>query len=86
MKRLPVAPRPFRNELMSSWLARVACRYGLEGRDLIKHWGVQKHVLTMIIVSAVTDISEQNGCRLSEAYAKSTSLCCKTAARLVMGI
>lgn len=28
--RLPVAPRPFRNELLSSWMARVAARYGLE--------------------------------------------------------
>ncbi|PHR91924.1 MAG: hypothetical protein COA69_09750 [Robiginitomaculum sp.] len=32
--RLPVAPRPFRDELLSSWVARVACRYGLEARDL----------------------------------------------------
>lgn len=28
--RLPVAPRPFRDELLSSWMARVAARYGLE--------------------------------------------------------
>lgn len=28
--RLPVAPRPFRNELLSSWMARVAAGYGLE--------------------------------------------------------
>lgn len=28
--RLPVAPRPFRDELLSSWMARVATRYGLE--------------------------------------------------------
>lgn len=28
--RVPVAPRPFRNELLSSWMARVAARYGLE--------------------------------------------------------
>lgn len=32
--RLPIAPRPFRDELLSSWVARVACRYGLEARDL----------------------------------------------------
>lgn len=34
MKRLPVSPRPYQNELLSSWRARVACRYGLEARDL----------------------------------------------------
>lgn len=28
--RLPVAPRPFRDELLSSWMVRVAGRYGLE--------------------------------------------------------
>ena len=28
--RLPVAPRPFRSELLSSWMARVAAGYGLE--------------------------------------------------------
>lgn len=28
--RLPVAPRPFSDELLSSWMARVAARYGLE--------------------------------------------------------
>lgn len=27
--RLPVAPRPFQDELLSSWMARVAARYGL---------------------------------------------------------
>lgn len=32
--RLPVAPRPFRNELLSSWSARVAARYGLEDQAL----------------------------------------------------
>ena len=28
--RLPVAPRPFRDELLSSWMDRVAARYGME--------------------------------------------------------
>lgn len=37
--RIPVAPRPFRDELLSSWLARVACRYGLQARDLTRWWG-----------------------------------------------
>ncbi len=32
--RLPVAPRPFRGELLSSWMARVATRFGLEVPDM----------------------------------------------------
>jgi hypothetical protein len=32
--RLPVAPRPYRDELLSSWFGRVACRYGLDARSL----------------------------------------------------
>lgn len=51
IKRLPVAPRPVRDELLSSWLARVACRYGLEMRDLIGHWGDQKRVELSDIVA-----------------------------------
>ncbi|QRG09958.1 TniQ family protein (plasmid) [Xanthobacter dioxanivorans] len=38
MSRLPVAPRPFRDELLSSWLARVACRYGLSAEELAGHF------------------------------------------------
>jgi hypothetical protein len=33
-RRLPVAPRPFRDETLSSWLGRVACRYGLDAPAL----------------------------------------------------
>lgn len=33
--RLPVAPRPCRHELVSSWLGRVACRYGLDAAGLV---------------------------------------------------
>lgn len=33
-RRLPVAPRPYRDELLSSWLGRVACRYGLDAARL----------------------------------------------------
>lgn len=33
--RLPVAPRPFRDELLSSWMARVAARYGAEPLELM---------------------------------------------------
>lgn len=39
--RLPVAPRPFRDELLPSWLGRVACRYGLKARDLAGWWAVK---------------------------------------------
>lgn len=34
-RRLPVAPRPYRDELLSSWLGRVACRYGLDAASLL---------------------------------------------------
>lgn len=34
VRRLPVAPRPFRDEALSSWLGRIACRYGLDARVL----------------------------------------------------
>lgn len=30
----PIAPRPMDGELLSSWRARIACRYGLEGWEL----------------------------------------------------
>lgn len=33
--RLPVAPRPFRDELLSSWVARVAEHYGAEPLELM---------------------------------------------------
>ena len=36
--RLPVAPRPYRDELLSSWMARVACHYGLTGQELAGHF------------------------------------------------
>ncbi|AVA23943.1 TniQ family protein (plasmid) [Rhizobium sp. NXC24] len=34
---LPIAPRPYADELISSWQARVACRYGCTPAD-IEHW------------------------------------------------
>lgn len=37
--RLPVAPRPFRDELLSSWVARVAARYGAEPLELMVYLG-----------------------------------------------
>lgn len=33
--RLPVAPRPFADELLSSWMARVSARYGSEPLELM---------------------------------------------------
>lgn len=36
--RLPVAPRPYRDELLSSWMARVACRYGLTAPELVGYF------------------------------------------------
>ncbi|MEP4011909.1 MAG: TniQ family protein [Sulfitobacter sp.] len=33
--RLPVAPRPFRDELLSSWVVRVAARYGAEPLEVM---------------------------------------------------
>lgn len=34
---LPLAPRPFEDELLSSWQERVACRYGCTPRD-VESW------------------------------------------------
>jgi hypothetical protein len=34
-RRLPVGPRPYRDELLSSWLGRVASRYGLDAAGLV---------------------------------------------------
>lgn len=35
--RFPVAPRPFRDELLSSWMTRVAARYGAEPPELMTY-------------------------------------------------
>jgi hypothetical protein len=37
LARLPVVPRPFRDELLSSWVARVAARYGAEPLELMMY-------------------------------------------------
>lgn len=37
--RLPVAPRPYRDELLSSWMARMACRYGLTAQEMAGCFG-----------------------------------------------
>ena len=40
---LPVAPRPFEDELLSSWQSRIACRYDLQVDDLSERLGVAPH-------------------------------------------
>lgn len=42
-RRLPVAPRPYGDELLSSWLGRVACRYGLAAEDLAGDFACGDH-------------------------------------------
>jgi len=37
---LPIVPRPFEDELFSSWQGRVACRYDLSGDGLSEWLGV----------------------------------------------
>lgn len=39
--RLPVAPRPFGDELISSWMARVAARYGSDPLQLMLYMAGQ---------------------------------------------
>ena len=36
-RRLPIAPRPYDDELLSSWQGRVACRYGMD-REALGLW------------------------------------------------
>lgn len=36
---LPIAPRPFPSELISSWLARTACRYDVSLAAMVRHLG-----------------------------------------------
>src|SRR5271167_2082250 len=40
---LPVAPRPFEDELLSSWQGRIACRYDLCADHLSERLGVAPH-------------------------------------------
>ena len=46
--RLPVAPRPFRDELLSSWMVRVASRYGLEVPDMTAYMAGQRDTLPLL--------------------------------------
>ena len=36
-RRLPIAPRPYDDELLSSWQGRIACRYGVT-REAVGRW------------------------------------------------
>lgn len=44
--RLPIAPRPYRDELLSSWMARVACRYGLTAPELAGDFAAEGNSLS----------------------------------------
>jgi hypothetical protein len=46
LARLPVAPRPYHDELLSSWMARVACRYGLTAPELAGNFAVAGNSLS----------------------------------------
>lgn len=45
--RLPTAPRPYRDELLSSWMARVACRYGITAPELAGDFAAKGHSLSL---------------------------------------
>lgn len=44
--RLPIAPRPYRDELLTSWMARVACRYGLTAPELAGDFAAEGNSLS----------------------------------------
>jgi len=78
--RLPVAPRPFRDELLSSWMARVATRYGLEVPGLTAHLaGLRGNALNL---QKIDDTSPDRGllrlwargCRIDSARLERLSL------------
>ena len=48
--RLPVAPRPFRDELLSSWMVRVASRYGLEVPDMTAYMAENAYFFVIFIL------------------------------------
>ena len=63
--RLPVAPRPFRDETLSSWLGRVACRYGLDGKliDFGKQEEVPIRKLMLEYLHLIDDVVDDLGSR-----------------------
>jgi hypothetical protein len=78
--RLPVAPRPFRDELLSSWMARVATRFGLEVPDLTAYLAGQG--ATLPAMRQIDDITPDpkllkiwaRGCRIDPARLERLSL------------
>tara|TARA_Y100001951_G_scaffold105114_1_gene119973 strand:+ start:2741 stop:3808 length:1068 start_codon:yes stop_codon:yes gene_type:complete len=78
--RLPVAPRPFRDELLSSWMARVATRYGLEVPELVSYLVGQGNSLPALRqIDDATPDQEQlkiwsRGCRIDPARLERLSL------------
>ena len=78
--RLPVAPRPFSDELLSSWMARVATRYGLEVPELVSYLVGQRDTLPAL--RQIDDITPDpellkvwaRGCRIDPARLERLSL------------
>jgi hypothetical protein len=71
--RLPVAPRPFRDELLSSWMSRVATRFGLEVPDMTAYLAGQEGTLPTLCQIADTTPEPEllkiwaRGCRIDPA-------------------
>lgn len=78
--RLPVAPRPFRDELLSSWMSRVVTRFGLEVPDLTAYLAGQG--VTLPATRQINDITPDpellkiwaRGCRIDPARLERLSL------------
>ena len=78
--RLPVAPRPFRGELLSSWMVRVAARYGLDVPGLTAYLAGQGNNTAGL--RQIDDINPDRnllkswarGCRIDPARLKRLSL------------
>ncbi len=78
--RLPVAPRPFRDELLSSWMSRVATRFGLEVPDMTAYLAGQEGTLPVLrqIDDTTPDLELlkvwARGCRIDPARLERLSL------------
>lgn len=81
--RLPVAPRPFSDELLSSWMARVATRFGLEVPDMTAYMAGQGDTLRLL--RQIDDTAPDpellkiwaRGCRIDPARLERLSLKCR---------
>ena len=78
--RLPVAPRPFSDELLSTWMSRVATRFGLEVPDLTEYLAGQG--ATLPVMRQIDDTTPDPellkiwawGCRIDPARLERLSL------------